>query len=370
MRRIFLLLGVLVVSAVVLLIVRRRSLGRPVVVLGEQLARAARVEEARKRLGKGGPSPLAGRSYDATRGELSLSDPAPSPLDAEIRALLEPLLEASAGARDAFGESLSMDDQYTLLAFAGRAAVFAMRDRGLPWARLGVTSLAVLDPARLDPRDILVATGYLHHAAGTGADQLFHEVAARGGQSASLIADFAARKPADKDLKAAWLADEVETPNGRGFIGWGGNPYQPSRDLKPLVLEMAALLAADEYPGASPSVAAELPDVWLGGGPEAKRLVAQLKAVGHVAAQMRAQPESLQILMIWLAEAPGPEVARALADRARKANGPPHARLVVGEGNLVCLLVARSMMGDAATVETNERVARFSEGLTRILRAL
>jgi hypothetical protein len=342
------------------------------VVLGEPHARGAPVSKARKSTGNGGPSRLAGREYDAAHGQLNLHDPAPSPLDAEIRRLLERLLEASAGTRAAFGKSLSVEDQSTFVTFAQRAAVFAMRDRSLPWARLGVTALAVLDPARVDPRDVAMVWGYLHHAAGKGADQLFRDVAARGGRSASLVADFAAKTPAHKDLKSASMAVEVETPNGRGFIGWDDKPYQPSRDLKPLVLRIAALLAADEYPGASLSVADQLPDVWLGGDSRSIRMVPDLKAVGHISARMRAEKESprrVQTLMIWLAEAPGPDAARTLADRARQANSPREARLVVSEGNLFCLLVARSMMMDTPTVETNERVARFSGGLTGILRA-
>jgi hypothetical protein len=358
----------------------RSGAGQPVV-LGEQLAAAAKAEalhQARRNLG---PSPLAGRAYDQ-RGELSLYDPAPSTLDGEISKLLEPLLGGSATQRDSFSDSLTMDDQYTLVTFVRRAAVFGLREKSGSWVRKGATALVVLDPERLDVRDALMAAGYLHHAAGRSgddADALFRQVAAGGGKGASVLRDFAARDRENKALKTAWLADEVEGPKGLGFIGWNAEPYQPSRDLKPLVLRIAELLSADRYEPESVSVADELPGVWLAapGDQRADRLVRTLKAVGQVAGTLRATGSGPRTgmdvmqtprIMVWVAEAPDAGTASALAEMARGKRSRDHGLLAVVSGNLFCLVISNVFVkGASAGIETDEDLKRLSAGLLAAL---
>jgi len=61
-------------------------------VIGEQMARAQRAEQARLSNPNAGPSPLpANQHYDSSLGDLDLTDPPKHPLDDELSALVTAL---------------------------------------------------------------------------------------------------------------------------------------------------------------------------------------------------------------------------------------------------------------------------------------
>jgi hypothetical protein len=130
------------------------------------------------------------------------------------------------------------------------------------------------------------------------------------------------------------------------------------------------LLAADKYPPSNVAVADELPANWLGGRGDsgAQRAAGALKAVLNVAATLRASEHPMpqtQMLMLWIAEATDPSAAAALAEMARKRQPRDYPQLAFSNGKLVCLLVAMSMVG--TSVESDSSLARFTDGLTKLL---
>ena len=97
-----------------------------VYVIGEQMARARRAEQARLSSSKAGPSPLpANLHYDSSRGDLDLSDPPKHPLDDELSSICHRFALNDQAGRSRLRDSASMDDFYTLLSFSRRSAVFA-----------------------------------------------------------------------------------------------------------------------------------------------------------------------------------------------------------------------------------------------------
>ena len=105
---------------------------------------AARAAEARHQAEPHGPSPLAGVAYEPAAGELSLLHFARTPKDELIDGFVDRFAASSGEVRAQQRSSLTMGDFYTVLNYARRAVVRALRSDDGEVARRGVVALAVV----------------------------------------------------------------------------------------------------------------------------------------------------------------------------------------------------------------------------------
>src|SRR5579859_667067 len=110
------------------------------------------------------------------------------------------------------------------LGLGRRQAVLGIREKSEHAIRLGVVAYAIDDLASGDARDTLVYLTLLWHAAkriDADANAMFLEVAAIAGSAFSaLLADWVKRDASLQSLGCmGW--QEVETPDGPDFTGWG-----------------------------------------------------------------------------------------------------------------------------------------------------
>jgi hypothetical protein len=346
----------------------------PVVVLGAELARAE-AAEARRTIAEPGESPMPAGEYDAWRGHHDLTDPARIPLDAALAQLARRYAASDAGGRAALRGAIRMDEFYRLLAFARRAAVFAIREGDAGGVRDALAAVAMIEAERVDFRDVLMAVSLLHHAAGrVGADgdALLREAAALAEPgTAELLARFADRAPEEKHVRSAFGYAEVRSPGGPGFVAWGFRPYAPVHDLGSIASDLAALLAADDY---LPSVllADNLPDHWLQpGGAALSDALAAVRAGASVSGSLRPQMHprhEAQQLTVFLVETADDGAARTLLELAENGAPRDHALVSAAEGPVFCLVIARSFMEGVEAYETQARLARFAPRITEILR--
>ena len=353
----------------------QRQKRKGVVVLGVELARAGANEERREAEGPPGPSPLPDSSYNPWRGETSLIDPKEIGLDGDIREVVRRFAAEADSVRATLRASTSMDGFYTLLTFARRASVFAMRQRSVAWVTDGLAAVAMIEADRTDPRDILMALSVLYHAAGrVGADpnELFREAASISEPSvAELITQYASRPRDEKDLRSSWGLAEIETENGVGLIDWGFKEYHPTSDLGQVIMDIAELVAADKYQPESVSIAESLPAVWLTTKEDrsAEQLVERVRGGASLLANLRPEynpDDEDQGLIIFLVEARDDRTAEALLGLSRKKALSDYVMLGLAEGRLFCLAIQRSF-NDAKPYETSESLARFSAGIAKIL---
>jgi len=347
------------------------------VVIGGEAARAAEAEARRKARGEVGPSPMPAGRYEFSPDELDLINPRPQALDAAIGELCRRYAQGTAADRARMRNSISMEEFYTLLNFARRASVFALRERKPERLAEGLTAVAMVEQERVDFRDMLWALSLLHHAARRiGADPAkpFRDAARLAEpETSKLILGFLARPEREKDLRASWGYDEVETEGGPGLIRRDYKPYNPIHDLKRLAVEIARLVAADKYTSASPSVAADLPPVWLEGVDDAalRRALGAVRAGANVAAHLKpglhpdADSQQFTVFVVETADEAG---ARTLLDLSKRKRGAGVATLGLAEGRLFCLVVARSFTVGVESFETTESLSRFSRGLAELLR--
>lgn len=370
MRAVTLVVFVLIVAAAVLVFIRWRRLNATpgTVVLGTELASARAVEE--RRIARGaGPSPLAGVAY-RTHAEIDLIRVEPSAADAGIAALCHRFRTMTLPDRIALRDSISMDDLYTLLTFAQRMAVFGLRERRPERVRDGLSAVALIDVARVDYRDALMTLSILNHAStrlGTGAT-LFKEAAALADPALAAVIQRSARQSAD--LKADAGFAEVETKYGIGLIRWGLEPYEPSRDLAGLGVEMSELIEADRYRQTSIEIATTLPDVWFEAPNDfrLKDVLSRVRAGATVAAVLAVPHEDdNQDLWAFIVEVPenrDAETLRLIAEKTRERGSPVAG---IARDRLFCLLVGRSSKRGVPSIETPASLARFAPKIEALL---
>lgn len=345
-------------------------------VLGQQLADAHSAETKWRESGAGGESPLPDTDYDFWRGDLSLIAPTANPLDDEIRRVCRQYARSDAGGRYKIRHSISMDQFYTLINFAKRAAVFGIREAKAELVVDGLTAIAMIEQKRVDFRDVLWCLGLLYHAAnkaGGNADQMFHDAAALAeSEVAEFFVNFTEQTPDYRDIRTSWGYDEVQTDDGAGFIGWGFNDYNPTIDLKSTIIDISELVASDSYQPSQVEVATELPDVWLGGRQSAasQRILSSIRAGATVSASLRPDKHAdhdSQQFTVFLVETANELDAQTLYQSAQANKSPNHCKFALARSRLFCLVVARSFVDGVDSYETNESLTRFSDGLDAIL---
>lgn len=351
------LVAVLIIAIAV---VMRRKHSRGAVVLGQQMAEGhARDDEHRKRVGDV-PSPLQGFEY--TLDEQSLIDPVRNETDRIITALCERFTNAPPTERAALRDAIVGDDLYTLLRFACRAAVFAMRERDVAWIRRALAAVALTDVERIDDRDIPMTLGPVHYAAfrvDANVPELFNAAAAMtNGSNAETLRSFARKQKSDGVTASGYYA--IDGRGGPGFASAGLERYKASLDLIAIALRLLDVIQRDRYAG-DVTVGSNLPPVWfpVAARKDAERLLNRSPAGVTIHASMRDAHE--QILMAFLIETTSEEEAKTLERLAGE-------RLALASGRAFLLVVAHSFDGDVASIETPESILRLAAPLRDALR--
>jgi hypothetical protein len=345
-------------------------------VLGEHAARAIAADERRKAKGNLGKSPMPALQYEDD--ELGLHRPRQTSLDSELAGLTRKFAKADEHTRAAMRSSISVDEFGTLMAFSRRSAVFALRERSLDQVTDGLTALAMIEAERVDGRDILDALSLLNHAAERlGADANRHlRGAGRLAEPAvvELIDGFIGQWRG-KPLRSLSGYEEVEIDGQAGFVRWGCRVYHPTRDLTTAAIEIADLIAKDNYVIDSVEIATEFPSVWL--QPKDNDALGQVmkavRACARVSAHLRPGEHlnsfmQMQMFVVFLVETADESAARTLLRIAQQKKPADRAMLAVAEKDLFWLVVAGPCAVGAESFETTDKLRRFSDGLTGILR--
>jgi hypothetical protein len=353
-----------------------RGKSSDVVLLGEQLALAHQTEQRRLAKPQPAKSPMPEQTYHFEAGAMYLLKPVPHPLDSSLTSLCKRYAKRNNDQRTAMRASISMEEFYTLLAFAQRAAVFAVRQRSADWVRAGLTAVTMIEAERVDWRDILVALGLLYHAATRvqlDADQVFRDVstlAERG--TAKLVSGFSKRSRTDKQLRA-WGFEEIETDEGIGLIQGGFGGRKPTYNLVAIAREIADHFATDRYRPSSIEFGAMMPRVWLESS-DNKALEKALRAFrtgATIEAELRRTrgvKTGSQHFVAFLEEMKTEAAAQQLLEIARKKKATTFCKVELAAGRLFCLIVARSWWQRVQSYETQESLARFARPIGDILR--
>jgi hypothetical protein len=361
-------------------------------------------EDGQREDGEDVPSPLGYVAYDRWRGELSLHTFVESDVDHQLDEFLAGYAGLEASTRRSVRDSLTTDDFETLLAYAKRRALVALRTRDAAAARDGLAALTAIDAERVDHRDVVVAAALVSYASSSvNADSreprgepvrvlarllaaarttasnsrakavqtiAFREASARAEQGVAEILRQFARKPAGS--LASWGFRQVETGTGPVLFEDRGERYEPTTELTEIALDIAAVLEADSYQVTGIALGGELPADWLGGGDQQDVARARATLAGCVALNAELRPAAhptaaSQLFVVFLAEAASAEDAATLVQAASSEASPPRDVLALQHEQLCCIAIARSFVESVASFERPGALGRFRPALASLL---
>jgi hypothetical protein len=364
-------------ALVVCLLVAGMLLGcgtaQPPVVTGQQTPHAQANEQARSDAASGEPSPMPKSQYDPERGDYSLISVAPLPLDLELQKLTRAFKDWSATKRLAVRRAISADEAYTLVHFAKRCAVLALRERSALRCEDGLTALSMLDETRIDPMDAAWALGFVSYAiTATGAERNKLVVRAASLATPGMAELLVAAKEPVELSELGYV--EVRTSEGVGLIQTGGRArYEPTFDMNGLALKLALTLTRGRYV-AEPALAEELPPVWFAKDHRsaAEKLLRQARAVVRIMGRLRKEAyadPAAQMFIQWVVEMPTERAANALVSfvgDGKTLDG--RFCLGVASGRLFSLLVAGSFREGVAPFESPETLAPLGREAQALLK--
>jgi hypothetical protein len=341
--------------------------------IGRQMADAADAEERHRRERPGLASPLAGVAYDPSSGAFDLHRWVDSPVDETVARFvaaygeLEP--EEAAEARAA----LTMDDFYTLFAFARRSALASLRGRDEPTLRDGLAAVSAIDLRRVDWRDALVAgelVAWAMATAGLDHGAEFRRVEPRLDDAMREALQPIGERPAADLSPGMWR--RVDTRAGPVLVSENFGRFEPSVDLVGIALVLQDVLEADVYRVHSIAVGGELPLVWLTAGDksELERAVNAMRACVNVGARLDPSATSTaedQHFVAFVAEAASADDAAMLASAAVSTES--HEALGLSHGAVCCVLVARSFVVGVPAFEEPGALHRFAVPVESALQA-
>lgn len=329
------------------------------VFLGMELA-VARVADELHRMTATGPSPLRDSAYPAAAGALWrwVDAHQDAPVWAFVRAYTE------VPDRERVRDSLTADDFHTLITFARRCALAALRNEDPGAVESAFDALSAVDLARVDWRDVAVAASLASYAArrvGVEADEVLAGAVRR---SDPAVGDLLAHAvTSDVDLARDWGYREVRTATGPVLLDGDG---RTSDVLLMLALQVADLVEKDgTYEVTDAGVADELPAVWLGNAPDAVEARRELRGCVRV----HAEPVGVRFrdfLLVFVAEAATEEHAAAIAAAARQ-HGDGTPRFGVAVGCRCAVVVASSAVVGQPSIEDECALARFLEPIRALL---
>lgn len=333
---------------------------------------AANAAEERHQARPRSPSPLEGVAYDLRRGEFSMFRFVATTTDEQVAAVALTARGLGSGDVDEYRASFSQDDMYTLLAFARRVTVRALRgdteDLIAAW-----TALGLVDAGRVDWRDAAVAASLLAYGS-TRAGYDLRELAADASalsepQMAAILRDHAVS--ANGEVSVGGYR-EILTAEGSAMVEDYGEPYAPTVDLLGIAASVCDCIEQDGYQVTKITTGTDIAPVWLPGlGREAAEATAGpvRGCVSISASPGSAEPSMFpeQTLLVYVAECVTRDDAAHLAAAARQPETSDIAEIAIYVETLALIAIARSTVKGVAPIETTASIERLRHPLLSAL---
>jgi hypothetical protein len=337
-------------------------------VIGTEMAAAVSAESRHQQLIHA-RSPLEGIGYQSAAGEFDLFRPVESATDGLVAEAVARSSDLRGGELELFRDALTQDDLYTLLTFARRACLGALRGHTDRLA-IGWQAIGLVDLERVDWRDAVVAVGFLAYGGsrtGTSPD-LDRAVAVASPKMAGLL-----RKYADSGLGglAASGYREILMPDGPGFAQDYGRSYEPTIDLLSIARSIAAAIEDDRYRVTDITTGTDIAAAWLrAGGATAEAARLRVNACLSLSAAPNGTTPTVfaeQMFLVYLAECATPNDAALLAEASKQPEASDTASVGVSQESLCVVLIARSTVKGVASIESGESLRRFLGPLARAI---
>lgn len=340
-------------------------------VIGTQLAQAHAAEQRHDAARNLQPSPLIGLGYSSI--EASLWRWTDAPVDDVIRAKIAEFAGLAPAARGVWRDSLTMDDFYTLLTFIRRSALAALRSGDSGKLEPAFIALAMIELARIDWRDLLVANWMAQYAGqrlGAPVQELLNrtlEIAEPNTQRA-----LRSEQPARIDLAQSCGYQEVQSAQGIALFETHLERFEPTTDLTGIAFKCALALEDSGYVIDGIKMATDLPLVWLDGtdDPAIAGIVDRIAgcvSIDGIPAGDAEPMTSGQSLLVFITETASGSDAQIVADAASKASDEQVTQFGLASDRLCAVIIQRSWMADTTPLESITSLERLRSIFERLL---
>lgn len=347
-----------------------------VTMLGLEIAAADEKEAQRIAEGNYKPSPLPAYDYRRWKDEQSLINPVENELDGSIIQLCSEFTIADEAKRNEIRKSLSRDDIYTLIEFAKRATVFAIRKNEAVYLQHGFTAVAMIEKERCDFRDVWWALSFLDYGLkrlNIDRQNIYEKTQPlAAAQTAALIKSFSEQALNNNSLKGPWGCAEVETPYGTGFVSTYGRKYNPQKNLLKMLFEIDDYITNDTYRTGSITIGTEIAVIWFGADKD--KNIEELNKKNNGCASLNStlkegldSNSSYQRLDVWLSEFNDLNTLDILVGISNNDEPSGFSRLCFAEGDVLCMVIQRAIMQGVNEYETNESLKRFEDDFRKII---
>jgi hypothetical protein len=331
--------------------------------LGIQMAQATAAQKRHEETHGVPNSPLDDLLY--SNSELRLWRWVDSPLDSRMVLAVTDFAGLPEAERDAVRDSLTMDDFYTIFAFARRRALTVLRGSEPIQIEPAFLSLAMVDFERVDWRDFAMTNSLLCYAG----DRVGAPVADFTSRAIKLAewktAEVIARQRTTRiDLAGSCGFREVRTSEGVELFDTGYEHFSPQADLERIGFEIAVALENNGYEIEGISLASDLPLTWLdsGEGSAIARMARSLSGCVAIHGVPRADPaprSSGQSLRVFLAEAATESDARQIAAAAENASSSQKTEIGLASRRVCAAIIQHSWVADTPPMEDAHSLERL-----------
>lgn len=374
--RYLIIAAIIIIVRIVIAYYKRNKKG--VTVLGLEMAKADEKEKQRIETGNYNSSPLPDYDYRKWKNEQSLINPVENELDLIITNLCIEFANDNESNRSEIRKSLSQNNIYTLLEFAKRATIFAIRKNEEKYIYKGFVAISMIESERCDFRDVLVTLSFLNHATqklDLNIKEVFDNTIQFSEQSTgNLVKGFNERSEKAKSTQTMGGYVEIDTPYGIGFVNTYYKKYNPKKNLVKILFEISIYLAKDKYENGEITVGSDIDAIWLGARNDKNIEVLSAKATGCAFIRSILKEEldvksSEQYLYVYLTEFSDLDILDTLKEKANNNNSSNFAWLCFSENNLLCMIIQRSVRHGVKDYETNESLKRFKDNFRKIIKA-
>lgn len=341
------------------------------VVIGTQMAQAIAAQQRHEETHGAPNSPLTDLRYSTIENRLWRW--VDSPVDGRIEPVVTDFAALGEAERNSVRDSLSMDDFYTLFAFARRRALAALRGSEARQIETAFVSMAMIDLERVDWRDLIMANSLLCYAG--------ERIGAPVGDLVNRTVRLAEPKTAEAlmrqrttriDLAGSCGYREVRTSEGVALFDTGYEHFSPQADLETIAFDSAIALENNGYEIGDISLASDLPLTWLNGhdGSAIATMARNLSGCVAIHGVPRADPaprSSGQSLLVFLGEAANETDAREIAAAAENASSSQRTELGLSSGGIYAIIIQHSWMADTLPMENAHSLERLRGAFERLL---
>lgn len=346
-----------------------RSFG--VVQIGTQMAQARAAQRRHEETHGARHSPLADLHYWSTENRLWRW--VDSPIDSRIEPVVTNFATLGEAERNLVRDSLSMEDFYTLFAFARRRALALLRGSEAGQIEPAFVSLAMIDVERVDWRDLIMANSlvcYVGERIGAPVTDLVRRTIQLAEPETAEV--LMSQRTTRIDLAESCGYQEVRTSEGVALFDTRYERFAPQADLARIAFDSAVALEKNGFEIESISLASNLPLTWLDGrdGSAIARMARTLSgcvAIHGLPHADAASTSSGQMLLVFLGEAASESDAREIAAAAENSSSLQRTELGLASGRLCAVIVQSSWLADTPPMENARSLERLRGVFERLL---